>query len=145
MKFCGIDVGTSGVKAMVFDEKGTPLGESYRPYAIQVAPDGTRLLRALELWNQTKTVFAEVVRKTGGDISAVCADSFGESFVALDKNDDIICDPMIFTDRWGEAEYREAEQKISAKEIAGLCGLPLSPSYSLSKILYLRDERPEIY
>ncbi|MDR2021527.1 MAG: hypothetical protein LBQ14_12260 [Treponema sp.] len=145
VKFCGIDVGTSGVKAMVFDEKGTPLSESYRPYAIQVAPGGTRLLRALELWNQTKTVFAEAVRKAGGNISAVCADSFGESFVALDKNDEIICDPMIFTDRWGEAEYREAEKKTSAEEIAGLCGLPLSPSYSLSKILYLRDERPEIY
>jgi xylulokinase len=145
MKFCGIDVGTSGVKAMVFDEEGRSLGESYRPYHIQVAPDGTRLLRAWELWNQTRAVFAEVVRKTGGDIQAVCADSFGESFVALDKNDDIICDPMIFTDRWGEAEYREAEQKTSAEEIAALCGLPLSPSYSLSKIIYLRDERPAIY
>ncbi|MDR2786141.1 MAG: hypothetical protein LBB83_09540 [Treponema sp.] len=145
MNFCGIDIGTSGVKAMIFDEKGTPLGESYRPYAIQVAPDGTRLLRALELWTQTKTVFAELVRKTGGDISAVCADSFGESFVALDKNDNIICDPMIFTDRWGETEYRAAEGKTSAEEIAGLCGLPLSPSYSLSKILYLKNERPEIY
>jgi xylulokinase len=145
MKFCGIDVGTSGVKAMVFDEKGTPLGESYRPYVIQVAPNGTRLLQALELWNQTKTVFAEVVKKSGGGISAVCTDSFGESFVALDRNDKIICDPMIFTDHWGETEYREAERKTSAEEIAGLCGLPLSPSYSLSKILYLRDEHPEIY
>jgi xylulokinase len=75
----------------------------------------------------------------------VCADSFGESFVALDKNDNIICDPMIFTDRWGEAEYRKAEGKTSAEEIAGLCGLPLSPSYSLSKILYIRDEHPETY
>jgi xylulokinase len=145
MKFCGIDVGTSGVKAMVFDEKGTALCESYRPYAIQVAPDGTRLLRALELWNQTKATFAEAVRKTGGDIDAVCSDSFGESFVALDKNDEIVCDPMIFTDNWGEAEYRDAEGKTNAEEIAGLCGLPLSSSYSLSKILYLRDEHPEIY
>jgi xylulokinase len=145
MKFCGIDVGTSGVKAMVFDEWGRPLGESYRPYAIQVAPGGTRLLRAPELWNQTRTVFAEAVQKSGGDVDAVCADSFGESFVALDKDDEIICDPMIFTDRWGETEYREAEGKTSAGEIAGLCGLPLSPSYSLSKILYLRDERPGVY
>ena len=145
MKFCGIDVGTSGVKATVFDEKGTPLCESSRPYAIQVAPDGTRLLRALELWNQARTVFAEAVRKAGGGIGAVCAASFGESFVALDRNDNIICDPMIFTDRWGEAEYRDAEGKTGAEEIAGLCGLPLSPSYSLSKILYLREKRPDIY
>jgi xylulokinase len=144
MKFCGIDVGTSGVKAIVFDERGTPLCEFYRPYAIHVAPDGTRLLRALELWNQTKAAFTGAALKAGG-IDAVCADSFGESFVALDKDDNIICDPMIFTDRWGEAEYRNAERKTTAEEIAGLCGLPLSPSYSLSKILYLRDERPDIY
>jgi xylulokinase len=145
MKFCGIDVGTSGVKAMVFDERGRALSESSRPYAIQVAPDGTRLLRAVELWNQTKTVFAEAAGKAGGDIDAVCADSFGESFIALDKSDEIICDPMIFTDHWGEIEYREAQGKTGAEEIAALCGLPLSPSYSLSKILYLRDERPGTY
>jgi len=51
----------------------------------------------------------------------------------------------LFTDRWGEKEYYEAEKKTSAAEIAEICGLPLSPSYSLSRILYLKERKPEVY
>ena len=144
MFFCGLDVGTTGVKAVVFDEKGNQISGAYRSYAIQVAPDGTRLLRGQEIWDRTREVLAEAAAKTEG-IDTICADSFGEAFVSLDAQDAIICDPMLFTDRWGEKQYFEAERKTSAEEIARICGLPLSPSYSLSKILYLQDERPRIY
>jgi len=145
MLFCGIDVGTTGVKALVFDEKGTPLFSAYRAYEIETMADGTRLLKGAELWQKTKESFAEAAGQTQGRFAAVCADSFGEAFVALDAEDNIICDPMLFTDRWGEKEYFEAEKKTSAGEIARICGLSLSPSYSLSKILYLREQRPQIY
>ena len=145
MMLCGIDVGTTGVKALVFDEKGTPLFNSYRAYKIEVLPDGTRLLKASELWQKTKESFAEAAKYAKGELAAVCADSFGEAFVALDAGDEIICDPMLFTDRWGEKEYFEAEKKTSALEIAKICALPLSPSYSLSKILYLKTQRPRVY
>ena len=150
MLFCGIDVGTTGVKASVFDMKGTPLFTAYRAYKIETEADGTRLLKAAEIWQKTKESFTEAVAKSGedkfnGEIAAVCVDSFGEAFVALDANNNIICDPMLFTDRWGEEEYFEAEKKTSAREIARVCGLSLSPSYSLSKILYLREQRPDIY
>jgi xylulokinase len=145
MLFCGLDVGTTGVKAVVFDEKGKPFAEAYRAYAIQVEADGTRLLRGREIWEKTREALSEAARKTGGKIEAVCADSFGEAFVALDSRGNLICDPMLFTDRWGEKEYYETEKKTTAFEIAEICGLPLSPSYSLSKLLYLREQRPGIY
>jgi xylulokinase len=145
MLFCGLDVGTTGVKTLVFDEKGTPLFSAYRAYDIETATDGTRLLKAAELWQKTKECFAEAAGHIQGELAAVCADSFGEAFVALDAGENIICDPMLFTDRWGEKEYFETEKKTSAAEIARICGLPLSPSYSLSKILYLREQCPRIY
>ena len=145
MLFCGLDVGTTGVKALVFDERGKPLHSAYSAYEIEVLADGTRLLKAAELWQKTKMCFARAVENIQDELAAVCADSFGEAFVALDADDQIICDPMLFTDRWGEKEYFEAEKKTSAREIARICALPLSPSYSLSKILYLKEQRPRIY
>ncbi len=145
MNFCGLDVGTTGVKAIVFDEKGARRHATYRAYDIAIQEDGTRILRGMELWEKTKQALAEAVKKSGGNLSAVCCDSFGEAFVAMDANDGILCDPMLYTDRWGEDEYFEAEKKVTAMEIAGICGLPLSPTYSLSKLLYLKEQRPEIY
>jgi xylulokinase len=145
MLFCGLDVGTTGVKAVIFDEKGNQITGAYRAYSLQVAADGTRLLRGQEIWDKTKETFAEVAVKAEGKLAAVCAGSFGEAFVALDAAGAIICDPMLFTDRWGEKEYFEAERKTTPEEIAHICGLPLSLSYSLSKILYLKEARPDIY
>ena len=145
MLFCGIDAGTTGVKAVVFDEKGIPVTEAYRAYSIHVESDGTRILRGQEIWEKTREVFLAAAGKAGNQVRAVCTDSFGEAFVALDKHGNLICDPMLFTDRWGENEYREAEKKTGAREIAEICGLPLSPSYSLSKVLYLKIQKPEIY
>jgi xylulokinase len=145
MRFCGLDVGTTGVKALVVDEKGVPVSSAYRSYSIRVKPDGTRLLSAQELWNKTKEVFGEAVSCSGGGVDALCAGSFGEAFIALDRQGGIICDPMLFTDHWGREEYCEAEKKVGAAEIARICGLPLSPSYSLSKVLYLREKCPAIY
>jgi xylulokinase len=145
MLFCGIDVGTTGVKAHVFDEKGTRRCGAYRNYNVETEPGGTRLLKAAEIWKKTKECFAEVTAQAHGEIAAVCADSFGEAFVMLDAEDRVICDPMLFTDHWGEKEYFEAEKKTSAAEIARICGLPLSPSYSLSKLLYLQKQLPDIY
>jgi xylulokinase len=65
MYFCGLDVGTTGVKALVFDEKGNPLSSAHRTYNIQVEQDGTRLLKANELWQKTKETFAEAATDTG--------------------------------------------------------------------------------
>ena len=145
MLFCGIDVGTTGVKACVFNENGTPLSKIYRVYDIETESDGRRLLKAAELWQKTKESLTEAAAKINGELTAICTGSFGEAFVALDADNNIICDPMLFTDRWGEKEYFEIEKKTNALEIARVCGLPLSPSYSLSKILYLREQRPDIY
>jgi xylulokinase len=144
MKFCGLDVGTTGVKAYVYDEKGALQSKAYRAYDIKVGSDGTRLLSSQELWTKTRDAFAEAANNSGG-IDALCASSFGEAFVGVDASGGIVTNPMIFTDRWGEAEYAEAEKKTSAAEISQICGLPLSPTYSLSKLLYLRDEQSALY
>jgi xylulokinase len=145
MRFCGIDVGTTGVKALVINENGEPLSSAYRANNTRVESGGVRILKAQELLNNTKEVFGEAVSLAGGTVDALCADSFGEAFICLDRKGEIICDPMLFTDRWGEKEYYEAEKKTDAFSIARICGLPLSPSYSLSKILYLKEKRPDIY
>jgi xylulokinase len=118
MRFCGLDVGTTGVKAVVFDEMGIQISRSYRAYVIHVESDGTRLLTGQELWQKTRQVLTEIAASGGGDLDALCVDTFGEAFVALDREDRIISEPMIFTDRWGEEEYSQVVKKTDKREIA---------------------------
>ncbi|MDL2237771.1 hypothetical protein LJC56_08090 [Christensenellaceae bacterium OttesenSCG-928-K19] len=145
MNFCGLDVGTSGVKAVVFDETGKIIAQAEGPYVLELKSDGTRTLEAADLWEKTKTVLRAVAASTNGQIDAVAVSSFGEAFVCLDENDKEISEVMLFTDQRGEKEYFEAMKRSSDLEIAQVCGLPPSMTYSISKILYLKENRQEIY
>ena len=144
MNFCGLDVGTSGVKAVVFDEQGTQLADAYRAYETEYDPDGLRGLDPCEIWKKTKEVIGEACAKAG-KIDALAAASFGEAFVMLDERDEPLHDIMIFTDPRGEEEFLRAARDIPHGEIARVCGLPFSPTYSISKLLYLKERKAELY
>ncbi len=145
MQFCGLDVGTTGVKAVVFDATGTIIASEYRAYDMTFKSDGTRSMSPAAMWTQTKAVLHSVAQQTKGDIEAICVSSFGEAFVAVDRQGNDLCEVMIYTDRRGEAEYFAAMEHTSDREIAQICGLPPSPTYSLSKILYLKENEPETF
>ena len=44
MKIGGLDVGTTGCKLTVFDEKGNELGKSYRAYPVHRIADKLRIV-----------------------------------------------------------------------------------------------------
>lgn len=145
MVFCGLDVGTSGVKAVVFDKQGNILANCFNAYELTFKSDGTRDLPPEEIWQKTQNVLAGARRECGQEIAALAVSSFGEAFIAVDKNGDPLCEVMLFTDRRGESEYYEAMKGIGDEKIAKICGLPPSPMISASKILYLQKQRPEIW
>ena len=145
MKFCGLDVGTSGPKAVIFDENGVQCTTSFRPYDLALKSDGTRTLDASDIWEKAKIVLGEASRQAEGKIDALAVSSFGEAFVCIDEADREISEVMIYTDRRGEREYFEAMKQSSNLEIAQICGLPPSTTYSISKMLHIKYNLPDIY
>jgi len=144
MYFCGLDVGTSGVKAVVFDENGKIAATSFYEYVLVLKSDGTRELDPLDIWEKTKAVLRDVGRKCAG-IAALAVSSFGEAFVCVDKSGREISRVMVFTDRRGEDEYFAAMKKSSDEEIAKICGLAPSTTYSISKLLHIKYNLKDIY
>lgn len=144
MHFCGLDVGTSGVKAVVFDEMGAIVASSYYEYVLNLKSDGTRELDANDIWQKTKAVLRDVGQKCP-DIYALAVSSFGEAFVAVDADGKEISRVMVFTDNRGEEEFLREMQKSSDEEIAKICGLPPSIMYSISKLLYIKYNLSDVY
>ncbi len=144
MYFCGLDVGTSGVKAVVFNEKGAIVSTSFYEYVLTLKSDGTRELDAGDIWNKTKAVLRDVGAQCG-EIAALAVSSFGEAFVCMDREGREISKVMVFTDRRGEDEYFAEMKKSSDEEIARICGLPPSTTYSISKLLHIKFNLRDIY
>jgi hypothetical protein len=56
--YLGIDIGTSGCKAVVFDERGRPLASASRGYRLHLTPDGGAELDSDEVMDSCLAVIA---------------------------------------------------------------------------------------
>lgn len=142
MNYLCIDVGTTGCKCQMFSGRGEILGYFFEEYEfrrtgseIYVDADAIR-----------EKVRAMIARAAAGrKISSVCISSLGESFVLLDKEDNILFYPMLYTDPRGEEEAAEIAARTGAERAFAVTGVFPHSMYSLSKLLWIKKHRPELF
>ncbi|MEM5768937.1 MAG: FGGY family carbohydrate kinase, partial [Bacillota bacterium] len=79
------------------------------------------------------------------DLAAVGVTSFGESFVLLDQQGDILMPTMLYTDPRGEAEADFLSERLGEDNINTIAGTAPHPMYSLPKLMWVRNHKPEIF
>ena len=102
MKIGGLDVGTTGCKLTVFDEKGGNLGKAYRSYPVKRNLSGHEI-DAKVLLECVFEVVSEAA-KTHPDLSGIGVTSFGETFVLTDES---------LTNGWDVAASKPCSQALS--------------------------------
>jgi xylulokinase len=142
----GLDLGTTGCKAAVYDDSGHTLGESYLEY-------GLITLSAVEIeqdpqawWQLTCQAVRQAVAaaKAGrSDVRAIAVSSQGISFVLLDAAGHPVSNAINWLDSRALAESAEILRYYTGQELFGLTGKRAAPFYVLPKLLWLRRHRPE--
>ena len=91
----GIDIGGTGCKCVAFRDDGTQLALSYQEYAV---PAGTVNLPPVILSDSVEHVIAECVNmlECKEDVKVITVSSFGESFVAVDKDGNALTDILMY-------------------------------------------------
>ena len=143
MKIAGLDIGTTGCKCTVFDEEGNYLGRAYHDYS----PHGGRNDLTIDAADIVDGVF-DVIRAMAAqypDIGGIGVTSFGETFVAADDRGEPLYPSMLYTDPRGEQECAELTARIGEDSIAQITGLRPHQMYSISKVLWLKRNKPEIW
>lgn len=141
MLLLGIDEGTTGVKAALFDERLRPVRESRRdkvnrhPQAGWVEQDGEEVLTAVV------EAVAELLAEAPGDVVACGLDHQGESVLAWDSESGKPLTPIVV---WQDKRSSEVLARLGdhEDEIRALSGLPFDPYFSAAKLAWLleRDE-----
>ena len=143
MKIAGLDIGTTGCKLTVFDENGVQLGKAYRDYPVRRAVSG----HEIDISTMMDSVSA-VIREMAAqypDIAGIGVTSFGETFVMVDDAGVPLHDAMLYTDPRGAEECEELSRTLGADHIAEVTGLAPHEMYSISKMMWIRRHRPQIY
>ena len=143
MKIAGLDIGTTGCKLTVFDETGVCLDKAYQDYPVK-RKTGEHEVDAEAILDG---VFG-VMRSMGSkhpDIAGIGVTSFGESFVMTDEDGKPLHQTMLYTDPRGREECKELEEKLGGRYIASITGLKPHEMYSISKLMWMKRHKPEIY
>ena len=144
-----IDIGTTGANAMLFDTDGNALGGGYREYPSvypaehQVEQDAELLVEsAFEVCRQT----LRQAKIAPGDVLALSMSSQRATFGLLDSEDRIIGGRFYgWQDNRALSVLPEIEAKISAAELYQITGMPLTPTFSLEKLVWIKKHQPERY
>ncbi len=146
MSLLGIDIGTTGCKAVVFSENGTIDSLAYREYDIQRPKPRQAELDAASVWGLILEVIQEAVQQSGGtSIQGISATSMGENMVPVSEDRHILGPSILNVDHRGEEFIPSLEQHIPNIRLHEINGNVWGNQYSLPKLMWIRQYQPELY
>ncbi len=145
MSLMGIDVGTTGCKVVAFDETGAVLAQAGREYPLINPQPGWYELNPDQVWDFVCACLREVNGQLARDpVSALSLSSQGEAMTPLTRAGKVLANSPISSDSRNRAQTAEMEAALGAERIFQLTGQPMGAIYTLPKILWWRDNAPEI-
>lgn len=142
---CAVDVGTTAVKASIFDPEGALIATAYQEHALRFpAPD--RVEQLPEVLEQAfDAALARIVPDLAERIAAVSVTSARATFVPVDGAGRALGPFIIWQDRRSVRECAALAGHIPEDRYFDLTGLRLEPVAVGSKIVWLRDHEPSVY
>lgn len=144
----GIDIGTSACKVAVFDEDGTVLAQASREYKVYYPKSGQAEQEPEEWWSAICESIREVL--TGKEVSAeaICGigvDGQSWSAIPIDREGHVLCRTPIWMDTRARNICERVKREGLAEEIFEVAGNDFLPSYTTPKMLWFREEMPEVF
>lgn len=138
MCFIGLDIGTTGAKALLVDERGKTLSKGYTGY--RLISDGCCVEQRADDWVECG---AAAVRQAleGHDpskIAAVALSTQGASMLAIDAQNHPIGNAVTWMDTRAKTEAVELAQRLSEDYIYSTTGWWINPALDAAKILYMK-------
>ena len=142
MNYLSIDVGTTGCKCQLFSETGDILAYDFREYDFKDV-DGLHYVDVDAIEMHLRDMIAKVAADF--KVDSVAVSSLGEAFVLMDREDNILFYPMLYTDPRGEAEAEHIKATVGEARAFAIAGVVPHSMYSLSKLLWIKNNYPDLY
>ena len=146
MSLMGLDIGTTGAKASVFDEKGRSLASAYREYPLLDPRPGWLELDPREVWRNVREAVAEAAAGAPEDpVEALAITTLGEAAVPVDRNGNILDNSILGFDNRTADMFEEWLEGQDPVEIMRITGHPPSQMYTIAKLMWVKENRPDLY
>ncbi|HKW11242.1 MAG TPA: xylulokinase [Gemmatimonadaceae bacterium] len=145
--FLGLDVGTSGVKAVLVAMDGEVVASATSPLTLSTPRPGWAEQDPDAWWKASvASIRAVVERSPESRVASVGIAGQMHSSVFLDREGKVIRPALLWCDGRTTAECREIEHRVGGEQrLRDLAANPALEGFTLPKVLWLRNNEPEAF
>ena len=146
----GIDVGTTGVKAIAVSTSGDVVGRAEVGYELQTPQPGWAEQDPEDWWQASELALASLETQLEESAGAAAIAGIGLSgqmhgLVCLDEKLAIIRPAILWNDQRTGEECAEIERLVGLEQLIELTGNRALPGFTAPKLLWLRRHEPDSY
>jgi len=147
--FIGIDVGTTGTRAVIVDEQGRVIASATAEHAPFASPQtGWAEQDPRDWWRAAGEAVRSVLSRASvasDSILAVGLTGQMHGAVLLDERSEVLRPAIIWCDQRTGRQCQEITAKVGAKRLIELTANPAVTGFTLPKVLWVREREPEVW
>lgn len=144
----GIDIGTSACKVAVFDKKGNVLAQSSQSYNLYYPNPGWVEQNPDEWYESICTSIKDALQKGNinpSNIVGIGIDGQSWSAIPVDKDGNCLHNTPIWMDTRARHISTKVTKELGFDTIFQIAGNAFEPAYTTPKILWFKENLPDIY
>ena len=144
----GLDISTTGAKALIIDETGAVIAVANTPQPISQPKPLWSEQNPSDWWDGISASIRRALAESGlrgEDISAIGLTGQMHGLVLLDKSGEVLRPSILWNDQRTGAQCDAMTARIGADRLLELTGNPAVTGFTAPKILWVRDNEPEVY
>ena len=144
----GIDIGTSACKVAIFNKSGQVMASASGDYPVYYPREGWAQQKPDEWWSAVCGAIRECLKMGnifGEQIAGIGIDGQSWSAIAIDREGNVLTDTPIWMDTRDQEICDRLNNEIGSENIFQVAGNSLQPSYTTAKILWYKENMPEVY
>ncbi len=145
MLYVGIDLGTSSVKLILCDEKGTIINTVTKEYPLSFPKEGWAEQNPSDWYEQTVLGLRELVGVRGAELRGLSFGGQMHGLVMLDENDEPLRPAILWNDGRSAEECAYLNNAIGREKLSEWTGNIAFPGFTAPKILWVKKHEPEIF
>ncbi len=147
--FLGIDVGTSGTKAIIIDTEGTIVGDATAEHPVSYPRPGWAEQDPEDWWQSTVAAVAAATKGDAalrGRIEAIGLSGQMHGLVALDTHGAVVRPAILWNDSRSAAICEALhEREPGLARILAMTGNRVFPGFQAPKLLWMREHEPAAF
>jgi xylulokinase len=137
----GLDVGTSGVKALALSASGDVVGRAEHAYPLSTPRPGWSEQAPEDWWRAAEAAAAEL----GAELPTTGLSGQMHGLVVLDEEGNVLRPAILWNDQRTAAECTEIEERVGLRRLIQLTGNRALTGFTAPKLLWLRNHEPETF